>query len=71
MCHDICYCLKKSVLVNFLKLVDYFVSNAQKTDHRLPQLHNSNQISQSDFKNINWNDPKGSPVSHDVYPVFP
>ena len=36
-----------------------------------PQLHNSNQISQSDFKNINWNDPKGSPVSHDVYPVFP
>ena len=36
-----------------------------------PQIHNSNQISQSDFKNINWNDPKGSPVSHDVYPVFP
>ena len=26
---------------------------------------------QSDFKNINWNDPKVPPVSHDVYPVFP
>ena len=36
-----------------------------------PQLHNSNQISQLDCKKINWNDPKGSPVSHDVNPVFP
>ena len=36
-----------------------------------PQLHNSNQISPIDFKNINWNDPKGSPASHDVHQVFP
>ena len=36
-----------------------------------PKLHNSNQISPLDFQKINWNDPKGSPVSHDVYPVFP
>ena len=32
-----------------------------------PQLHNSNQISQLDFKQINWDDSKGPPVSHDVY----
>ena len=32
-----------------------------------PQLHNSNQISQLDFKQINWDDSKGSPVAHDVH----
>ena len=36
-----------------------------------PQLHNSKQIMRIHFKKINWNDPKVSPVSHDVYPVFP
>ena len=36
-----------------------------------PQLHNSNQILPLDLKKIYWKDPKGSPDSHDVYPVFP
>ena len=32
---------------------------------------NQNQISLLVFKKINWDDPKGSPASHDDHQAFP
>ena len=40
------------------------------TIHLHRELQNPTQIPPLDFTKINRNDPKGSPISHDVHPVF-
>ena len=45
-------------------------SNQYAKQTLVSRTFNPNQISLLVFKKINWDDAKGSPVSHDVHQVF-